>query len=87
MANLLLTLFFADFEREDHCPPLTSRGLKWSWTKMGEISVKIDQFVPLCKALRPPPEKWHGLEDTEIRYRQRYGSDGEFGGERCLPQT
>ncbi len=41
-------------------------------TKMGEISVKIDQFVPLCKALRPPPEKWHGLEDTEIRYRQRY---------------
>ena len=41
-------------------------------TKMGEISVKIDSFVILCKALRPPPEKWHGLEDTEIRYRQRY---------------
>ena len=37
----------------------------------GEISVKIDQFI-LCKALRPPSEKWHGLEDTEIRYRQRY---------------
>ncbi len=29
-------------------------------------------FVILAKALRPPPEKWHGLEDTEIRYRQRY---------------
>ena len=41
-------------------------------TKMGEISVKIDSFIVLCKALRPPPEKWHGLEDTEIRYRQRY---------------
>lgn len=41
-------------------------------TKMGEISVKISGFILLCKALRPPPEKWHGLEDTEIRYRQRY---------------
>ena len=41
-------------------------------TKMGEISVKIDSFTVLCKALRPPPEKWHGLEDTETRYRQRY---------------
>jgi lysyl-tRNA synthetase class 2 len=29
-------------------------------------------FVILAKALRPPPAKWHGLEDTEIRYRQRY---------------
>ncbi len=29
-------------------------------------------FVILAKALRPPPEKWHGLADTEIRYRQRY---------------
>jgi lysyl-tRNA synthetase class 2 len=41
-------------------------------TKMGEISVKLDSFVILAKALRPPPEKWHGLADTEIRYRQRY---------------
>lgn len=41
-------------------------------TKMGEISVKLDSFVVLAKALRPPPEKWHGLADTEIRYRQRY---------------
>ncbi|MDG1891204.1 MAG: lysine--tRNA ligase [Verrucomicrobiota bacterium] len=41
-------------------------------TRMGEISIKIDRFTTLCKALRPPPEKWHGLEDTEIRYRQRY---------------
>ncbi len=41
-------------------------------TRTGEISVKLDSFVILAKALRPPPEKWHGLADTEIRYRQRY---------------
>ena len=41
-------------------------------TKTGEISVKLVSFVILTKALRPPPAKWHGLEDTEIRYRQRY---------------
>ena len=41
-------------------------------TKMGEISIRLTAFVILSKALRPPPEKWHGLADTEIRYRQRY---------------
>ena len=41
-------------------------------TKTGEVSVKVSSFVILAKALRPPPAKWHGLEDTEIRYRQRY---------------
>src|SRR4029079_1667982 len=41
-------------------------------TKTGEISVKLSSFVILAKALRPPPAKWHGLADTEIRYRQRY---------------
>ncbi len=41
-------------------------------TKTGEISVKAESFVILAKSLRPPPAKWHGLEDTEIRYRQRY---------------
>jgi len=41
-------------------------------TKTNEISVKITSFVILAKALRPPPAKWHVLEDTEIRYRQRY---------------
>jgi len=41
-------------------------------TKTGEISVKLSSFVILAKSLRPPPEKWHGLADTEIRYRQRY---------------
>ena len=41
-------------------------------TKTGEISVRLTSFVILAKAVRPPPEKWHGLADTEIRYRQRY---------------
>jgi len=41
-------------------------------TKTGEISVRLTAFVILAKALRPPPEKWHGLADTEVRYRQRY---------------
>lgn len=41
-------------------------------TRTGEISVKLASFTILAKALRPPPAKWHGLEDTEIRYRQRY---------------
>ncbi len=41
-------------------------------TRAGEISVKVESFVILGKSLRPPPAKWHGLEDTEIRYRQRY---------------
>lgn len=41
-------------------------------TKTGEISIKLAAFTILSKSLRPPPAKWHGLEDTEIRYRQRY---------------
>jgi len=41
-------------------------------TKTGEISIKLAGFTILAKALRPLPGKWHGLEDTEIRYRQRY---------------
>ena len=41
-------------------------------TKTGEPSIKLETFVILAKALRPPPAKWYGLEDTEIRYRQRY---------------
>ena len=41
-------------------------------TKTGEISVKLSEFTILGKALRPMPEKWHGVVDTEIRYRQRY---------------
>ncbi len=41
-------------------------------TKTNEPSLKLEAFTILAKALRPPPEKWHGVADTEIRYRQRY---------------
>lgn len=41
-------------------------------TKRGELSIKIDTYELLSKALLPLPEKWHGLQDKETRYRQRY---------------
>ncbi|WP_425389332.1 lysine--tRNA ligase [Cytobacillus kochii] len=41
-------------------------------TKVGELSVKAKQFELLTKALRPLPDKFHGLKDVEQRYRQRY---------------
>lgn len=41
-------------------------------TRRGEISIKTNRYVLLAKALRPLPEKYHGLKDTDTRYRQRY---------------
>jgi lysyl-tRNA synthetase class 2 len=41
-------------------------------TKTGELSVRATELELLAKALRPLPDKWHGLTDTELRYRQRY---------------
>jgi lysyl-tRNA synthetase, class II len=41
-------------------------------TRTEEVTVKVTEWVLLSKALRPLPEKWHGLTDTEARYRQRY---------------
>jgi lysyl-tRNA synthetase class 2 len=41
-------------------------------TKTGEITIRVERAELLAKALRPLPEKWHGLTDVEIRYRQRY---------------
>lgn len=41
-------------------------------TRTGEITLKLADIKILAKALRPLPEKWHGLKDTETRYRQRY---------------
>jgi len=41
-------------------------------TRTGEVTVFVERFIPLSKALRPLPEKWHGLRDIETRYRQRY---------------
>src|SRR5690606_30427647 len=41
-------------------------------TRTGELTIVADEWTILTKALRPLPEKWHGLEDVETRYRQRY---------------
>lgn len=41
-------------------------------TRAGEVSVQVGRLVLLAKALRPLPEKWHGLSDVETRYRKRY---------------
>jgi lysyl-tRNA synthetase class 2 len=41
-------------------------------TRTGEPTVKVERWALLSKALKPLPEKWHGLKDTDQRYRQRY---------------
>jgi len=41
-------------------------------TRKGELSVKTEQVELLAKAIRPMPDKWHGLTDTDTRFRQRY---------------
>lgn len=41
-------------------------------TRMGEVTISITKLTMLAKSLRPLPEKWHGLKDVDLRYRQRY---------------
>jgi len=41
-------------------------------TKTGELTINVEDYNILSKSLRPLPEKWHGLKDIELRYRQRY---------------
>src|SRR4029079_14281737 len=41
-------------------------------TRAGEITLRVREVTMLSKALNAPPEKWHGLQDGETRYRQRY---------------
>lgn len=42
------------------------------WTRTGELTIEVRELIVLSKALRPMPEKWHGLKDIETRYRQRH---------------
>ncbi|MGE5184419.1 MAG: lysine--tRNA ligase [Acidobacteriota bacterium] len=42
------------------------------WTKTGELSILVKRLWILTKSLRPLPDKWHGMTDVELRYRQRY---------------
>jgi len=41
-------------------------------TKTGELTILVENFELLSKSIRPIPEKWHGLKDREVKYRQRY---------------
>ena len=41
-------------------------------TRTGEITIKLEEIKLLTKSIRPLPEKWHGLKDVEVRFRQRY---------------
>lgn len=41
-------------------------------TKTGELSIRVKSFTVLSKSLRPLPEKWHGIQDAETKYRQRH---------------
>jgi len=62
---------YEDFKKWDIGDILGADGTLFK-TKTGELSVKVDGIRLLTKALRPLPEKYHGLTDTETRYRQRY---------------
>ena len=62
---------FADFKRWDVGDIVGVRGTVFR-TRSGELSVRAAEIRLLAKCLRPLPEKWHGLGDTELRYRRRY---------------
>ncbi len=62
---------YEDFKKWDIGDIVGAEGTLFR-TKTGELSVKADSLRLLTKALRPLPEKYHGLVDTETRYRQRY---------------
>lgn len=62
---------FKFFKRLDIGDIIGVRGRPFK-TRTGELTLEVHQFKLLCKSLRPLPEKWHGLTDVEIRYRQRY---------------
>ncbi|MBU4312925.1 MAG: lysine--tRNA ligase [Candidatus Omnitrophica bacterium] len=59
------------FKRLDIGDILGARGELFK-TRTGEATINAEEITVLAKGLRPLPEKWHGLKDVEIRYRQRY---------------
>ena len=62
---------FADFRKYDIGDIIGVSGYAFK-TKTGEISIHVQQVTLLCKSLRPLPEKFHGMTNMELRYRQRY---------------
>ena len=62
---------YAAFKKLDVGDIIGARGEVFR-TKTGELSLRVTELTLLAKSLRPLPEKFHGLTDTEMRYRQRY---------------
>lgn len=62
---------YDDFKTWDVGDVVGAQGVLFR-TKTGELSVRVERLVLLTKSLRPLPDKWHGISDTEIRYRRRY---------------
>ena len=62
---------FGDWEQLDRGDLIGVRGYMFR-SKMGELTLHVSSFSALGKALMPLPDKWHGLQDVEKRYRQRY---------------
>ena len=62
---------YQDFKKWDLGDIVFARGEMFR-TQKGELSVLVDEISLVTKSLRPLPEKWHGLNDLESRYRQRY---------------
>ena len=62
---------YTDFKKYDIGDILGVNGVVFR-TKTGEISVHVKSLTLLCKSLKVLPEKFHGLQDTDLRYRQRY---------------
>jgi len=62
---------YGEFKKWDLGDILGADGVLFK-TKTGELSVRVHTVRLLTKSLRPLPDKWHGLADTETRYRQRY---------------
>jgi lysyl-tRNA synthetase class 2 len=62
---------FSLFKKLDIGDVIGVRGFLFR-TRTGELTLDVEDFSLLAKSLRPLPEKWHGLTDVELRYRQRY---------------
>ena len=69
--NLPENVYNEEFKKYDIGDIVAAEGELFH-TKTGELTVRVDQIRLLTKALRPLPEKFHGLTDAETRYRQRY---------------
>jgi lysyl-tRNA synthetase class 2 len=62
---------YDDFKTWDVGDIVGAQGVLFK-TKTGELSVRVERLVLLTKSLLPLPDKWHGIADTEMRYRRRY---------------